>query len=214
MGALQISEILERLNHAAELGAFPDFNEGYYHPLCARMHVFRDEMRWAIVVETVVYSDPGVNVMDVLYYIGNCITGGVGMREADFLSRVTNITELYGEERDKGVLQGPTIQVRGESIHFDGRFEQLLDVLRLLGDSHGALLLGTADEVRSRIPADLPELLQLDAWNHPDLLHESPSASPTFQLLAKAIVSGVATDYSPSLPPNTHWENWPDAGTF
>jgi hypothetical protein len=212
MSALQASEILQQLDHAAELGAFPDLNEGIYHPLCARLHVFRGDGVWAIVVETVVYSEVDGEVFDLVHRMGNCVDGGIKLKNGNFLPRVNNVPDLLEEEAGNGSIGNPTVDIGKTSIQVDGDFPSVLDLFRLLGDTHRDLLLGTDDEVRRNLPADLSELLRLDDWNHPDLLQQAPSASPTFRALAKAIVSGAASDYEPSLPPNTHWENWPFAG--
>lgn len=41
-----------------------------------------------------------------------------------------------------------------------------------------------------------------------------PSAYETWQLIAKVIITGDTTLYSPTLQPTSHWKNWPDAGTM
>ncbi|UYQ95580.1 hypothetical protein MKQ68_10750 [Chitinophaga horti] len=37
----------------------------------------------------------------------------------------------------------------------------------------------------------------------------SPANYETWPMIAEVIVSGDVTRYSPTLPPNTHWSNWP-----
>jgi hypothetical protein len=67
-----------------------------------------------------------------------------------------------------------------------------------------------------------PLFMQLDEWYHPKLQEsevrrgdaEWPHQSESFQLLAKAMVAGDPSLYKPTLPPNTHWSNWPRAGMY
>jgi hypothetical protein len=48
-------------------------------------------------------------------------------------------------------------------------------------------------EVRRRLPADLPQLLQLEEWNQPDLFEMPPSQSETYQLIAVVLESLAPT---------------------
>lgn len=69
--------------------------------------------------------------------------------------------------------------------------------------------------MRRRIPVDLPEVLRLDQWNHPDLVSGlRPSDSETFHQIADVLATGDLSRYAPSLPPNTHWSNWPESGSL
>ena len=62
-------------------------------------------------------------------------------------------------------------------------------ILRVLLPEHREELLATEEELRRFIPADLPLLLRLEAWHHPDLSHdELPSGNATFKELAAARV--------------------------
>ena len=52
------------------------------------------------------------------------------------------------------------------------------------------LLITTPEEVQRFIPRDLPEILYLTAWEHPDLAEDQlPSATETFPLLAEVLVT-------------------------
>jgi len=74
--------------------------------------------------------------------------------------------------------------------------------------------LGDEAEVRRHIAVDLPQLRQLEEWNQPDLFETSPSESETYGLLALMLETLDPADYRPTLPPNTHWSNWPDSGAL
>jgi len=77
-------------------------------------------------------------------------------------------------------------------------------------------VLASADERRVSVRPELELLLQLEEWNHPDVVDtaERPSGSATFQQLARVLSTGDVSAYSPSSPPNTHWSNWPDGGSL
>lgn len=77
-------------------------------------------------------------------------------------------------------------------------------------------VLATPEEQRVSVMPDMVKLLQLEEWHHPDVVEdtERPSGSETFRQLAEVLATGDAGRYRPSLPPNTHWSNWPDGGTL
>ena len=60
----------------------------------------------------------------------------------------------------------------------------------------------------------MKQILQLEEWNHPDLVEEIPSESETFQQLAKVLCTGNTDYYNPTQLPNTDWRNWLDGGTL
>ena len=39
-----------------------------------------------------------------------------------------------------------------------------------------------------------------------------PSSYETWQQIAKVLATGNPHHYQPTLPPNTHWSNWPESG--
>ncbi|EHQ04973.1 DUF7003 family protein [Leptonema illini] len=90
------------------------------------------------------------------------------------------------------------------------------ELCRLLAANYRELVMATPDERRYNIPLNLEHVMQLEEWNHPDVADDShrPGVSETFQQLAEVLVSGDLKVYKPSLPPNTHWKNWPDGGTL
>jgi hypothetical protein len=88
-------------------------------------------------------------------------------------------------------------------------------LFRLLAPARRRLLPADETELRAGIPSDLPELLRLDEWNQPEEFQDvRPSEHETFQMIAEVLESGDPTRYRPTLPANTHWSHWPDAGTL
>lgn len=57
------------------------------------------------------------------------------------------------------------------------------------------------------------ELLTYD-WNKEQWENNRPSSYETWRLIAKVIVANDASQYKPTLKPNTHWTNWPDSGSM
>lgn len=92
---------------------------------------------------------------------------------------------------------------------------QVFELCRFLSAVASDLVLATPQERRVNVQPDMVEILQLDAWHHPDLAgDERPSGSKTFQQLAHALATGDVNVYRPSQPPNTHWRNWPEGGSL
>lgn len=86
---------------------------------------------------------------------------------------------------------------------------------RYLSETLRSHILVTPDEQRISVRPDMERILQLEEWNHPDLISgELPSDSQAFQQLAEVLISGDSKVYQPTESPNTHWKNWPDGGTL
>jgi hypothetical protein len=73
----------------------------------------------------------------------------------------------------------------------------------------------TEEEIRERIPKDIPLFFELKEWFHPDLANDDlPSKNETFKLLAKVLESDDTSLYKPKKKPNTHWSNWLEGGSL
>ncbi|MFD5433233.1 DUF7003 family protein [Kitasatospora sp. NPDC127067] len=208
------SSILGQFDLCADKGEFPDLDNGYYYPVDARIHLLGDSTRWAVVAELLGYSPRGGNLIDVMHCFGNCLTRGEpGF--GDFLARVDNMEEIdpAGTEVYAG---GVPVVVRGTALTVDADADTpLQDVFRLIAPANRTLLLADETELRAGIPSDLPELMRLDEWNQPeDSWDVMPSGHETFRMIAEVLDSGDPTRYRPTLPANTHWSHWPDAGTL
>ncbi|GAA1623982.1 DUF7003 family protein [Actinoplanes couchii] len=206
-------EIISQLDAAAEQHKFPDLNNGYNYAVDARLHLYRDAQRWALLVEAVGYSPRAGNLTDVLYVFGNCLTSGnPGPENTDFLDRIDNFDEIEDIEEPE-TYSGEPIVIRGHRIEVSAnQGDELVNVFRRLVPEHRDLLLADESELRQRIPADLPEIMRLDQWRHPD--GERPSESATFRQLAEVLATGDTGRYAPGTRPNTHWSHWPDSGSL
>lgn len=91
----------------------------------------------------------------------------------------------------------------------------IFEFCRFLAASARTSVLAAADERRACVPPELELLMQLEEWNHPDLVNgERPGTNATFKLLAEVLVHGNVSAYQPLKKPNTHWKNWPEGGTL
>jgi hypothetical protein len=213
------AEILAQLDDACREFRFADPEHPYYFGIDARMHVFRDDERWALLIELVRYSPRSGDVDDAVYTYGNCLTRGrQGVENEDFLSRIDNWDEIEDLDNPEYLrADGGPIEIRGQRMPVAADAgDRLEDVFRLLVPEHRDLLLADETELRRRIPADLPRILVLEQWWHrdPDRYDQLPSETETFQQLAEVLATGDLTRYRPSRAANTHWSNWPESGSL
>ncbi len=161
------ADILSQLDRAAADYTCPDVGHGYHRAIDARLHVFGDADRWALVVELVGYNPRAGDVVDVRHVFGNCLTRGLpGTDNDDFFGRIDNMDEIEVEDGER--FHGGVPVVRGVAVQVSGvEGEELCGVFRRLVPEHRSLLLADEDELRRRIPSDLPEILTLDEWHQP-----------------------------------------------
>jgi hypothetical protein len=87
------------------------------------------------------------------------------------------------------------------------------ELLRLVGPRHRRLFFATETEIIERIGEAMPLLLRLSEWRHPDGIVEATlGQTETFQMIARVIANDDPSEYQPTVAPNTHWSNWPNAG--
>lgn len=147
--------------------------------------------------------------------------------EARFVSPIAEGEWIDGEAVAEGTH---TVDLRGRPVDVPTREDLakhgvepeepgnlwIFELCRYLAATCRDEVLATDEERRSNVPEGLEQILVLDEWNHPDVVDDSqrPSVSETFQQLAEVLRTGDVSLYQPSLPPNTHWENWPEGGTL
>jgi hypothetical protein len=200
-----------------------------------RLTAWRDSEHWAIIIETLVFRAQQMDIDNELYLFGNGIRRGTTWDG-------TNIDRLHiiAESPDGSPFEGgplnslridaKSILLRDELVNIDLSPSVLEKrqltvegdgskpwpgavLLRSLLPEHREKLLATENELQRHILRQLPVLIRLDEWHHPNTTQgESPRDNETFQLLARAIAEGDAKLYRPKLSPNTHWKNWPEFG--
>ena len=228
------SEILEQLDRCAGAFTFPILDNAYVYPADTRMTLFRDETRWAMVIEVLGFNShmggtDGID--DALYCFGNCLRRPPGISPEDTLRPVSDGASgpLFEEDGITLRRRAADLRIRSRQVavprdpkHYAKRKIELeippdiqgFELLRGLLPEHRGLLLATDEEIRARIPEDLPQILRLEEWSHPDVSEgEMPSDSTTFQSLAKVLANGDAALYRPRKP-NTHWSRWPEGGVL
>jgi hypothetical protein len=218
MASYSATEILKQLDDCAEAYTFPVLDNAYVYPADARMTLYRDEERWALVIEVLGFNSHmgGVEGMDnALYCFGNCLRRPPGISPEDLLRLVSDGRSgpLFEEPHGTAIRKGATdLRIRDRLVPAPPS-AQAFELLRALVPEHREQLLATDEELQARLPADLPRLLRLDEWNHPDIAEgDLPSESPTFKLLAQVLETGDPGLYRPRRKPNTHWSNWPEGG--
>ena len=232
------SEILAQLDACAKEYNFPVLDNGHIYPVTSRISIFGDMQRWVIVVEVVGYHYRfhGHNgVENCLYIYGNCFRFKPGINNDNvlFVTADSNEGPAFTEERDVwGLLNQDvhTLLIRDQQVNIpkDPAFYASRDVvlehppvvsiyefMRAHLPEYRNVLLAEDDEIYDCFRQNLPKLMQLDEWFHPDIANdEKPSENETFRLIANVLVSGNSDCYQPTKSPNNHWRNWPDGGRF
>jgi hypothetical protein len=229
------AEILGQLDDCALKFEFPMLDNGYVYPADVRLHAYADQTRWVLIIEHLGYhlrAGDHDGITNCLHYFGNCLKCKPATANVNFLIMTANGPEEDTfQEEINWYLRHPTgtIYLRKELVSFDCTPDSLTakgiavveeqptgtELLRSLLPTYKDLLLADEKELRLQIPQDIPLLLRLEEWYHPDLAgDELPSANETFQQLAMVLCAGDSSIYSPAQSPNTHWSNWPDGGTM
>ncbi len=248
------TEIIQQLNEASSgpRYAFPDFS--MFHPVDARLSAYRTDAEWALVIETLVFSDAGVGAHDGcqtmlfcygsdlpqspgvvyphLYVTGDGPTGPLFDPMVDTLisPTATNMTirnKVVPITTDPAEYAAAEIRLALSSRDTKSWVHHLAagldlgqppriegyELLRLIAPKYRRLLFATEAEIVERIGEPMPLLLRLDEWWHPDRNNgATPADSESFQMIAEVIAQNDPSHYRPTVPPNTHWSNWPMTG--
>ena len=228
-------EILSQLDECCAGYTFPMLDNGNVYPAGTQLSAFRDDNRWVIIIEVIGFSYRGGGhngITNCLYVFGNCLNYEPGMRNENFLYLTENAEGCNTFDEEEEFYLNPacsTFLLRKEPIPLihdrlqylqaginleDGEKIMAFEFLRLLDKLYHEKLIATETETRERIPRDIPKILELRDWFHPDLVSgELPGGNETFKMIAAVLETGNAASYQPTHPPNTHWKNWPVGGT-
>lgn len=232
--ALSSEEILGQLDDCAANYTFPMLDNGYVYPADVRLTAYRDTTRWALVIEVLGAHNHAADhdsIFDCLHCFGNCLNRPPGTANEGFLYRTADgddgptfddedgwhVNEEIHTVRIRNTvvpinLAPAALEAKGIRLEASPKVNGA-ELLRSLLPEYRGLLLATEEELRHCVPADIPMILRLDEWHHPDLAgSELPGKSWTFQMIAEVLVSGEPSRYQPTQPPNTHWSNWPEGG--
>jgi hypothetical protein len=231
---ISAAEILAQLDACARRYEFPMLDNGYVYPADVRLTAYGNGLRWALAIEVLGANPRGFGhgcIQNAIYLYGNCLTRAPGTSNVDFLGPTGDGgSPTFDAENGWDVREeARTLRIRDAEVpvprdpaHYAARSIVLAEppaitcaeLLRALLPEHRDLLLASEGELRERVP-ELPVLLRLDEWHHPDLSgDELPSGSATFRTIARVLATGDPTAYQPSAMPNTHWRHWPEGGTL
>ncbi|RZJ52806.1 MAG: hypothetical protein EOO44_10660 [Flavobacterium sp.] len=232
---IKSEDVLKQLDNCAQEFSFPMLDNGYISPAGTKLIAYRDEKRWVIIIEAIGFSYRGGGhngISNCLHIFGNCLNYDPGMQNENFLYLTddTNDCNTFDDEEFYLNKNCTSFLLRNLSfpiIHNRDKYKQAgiiledeekinaFEFLRLLNELHYDKLIATEEEIRERIPVDIPLILEEREWFHPDLVNgELPSENETFIQISKILETGNTALYKPTHNPNTHWSNWPEGGTL
>ncbi len=211
-------EILDVLDAHAKKFDFPGFDNMNYDTVDARLHAFRDDARWAIVIEELVDWPSMAGPVSLVF------TMGTGAKSKKPFGQPVDPFDLPKGEKmggEEDVLPARVL-VRGRDVEVDeGAVTALarahgtangFALLVWLVERHRDDLFRTQAELSKLVKPGLPEILRLDGWHHPHVYGGvKPSESEAFRQIAEVLATGDASKYAPSEPPNSRdWKKWLD----
>jgi hypothetical protein len=227
-------EILQQLDKCAEDFTFPMLDNGYVYPVDSRLTAYRDNSRWAVLIEVIGFNFRGGGhngITNSLHIYGNCLNFPPGLDNGNFLFITANSDEgeTFDEEYQDSLnpnVHSMLLRDRKISISHDPEFYTSRDItleddprikiwefIRAINMDYKELFHATEEEIRQRLPQDLPAVIRLNEWYHNDLAAgEKPSENETFKMIASVLETGNKNLYKPGKTSNNHWSNWPDGG--
>lgn len=233
-----VTEILRQFDQEAESFTFPMLDNGYYYHGDQKLTIYRDTDRWAMSIETLAFNNHEQTIDGITTHaavFGNCIlTRELNNNDNFFFFAEDNGVPTFLEDDETYISylnpDAKSIKVREQLVpishglqHYYSKGIYLeysdkivnYEFLRGLIPESSDLFWVTRHEIAKKIPTDLPVLMTLRNWYHPDLAaSEKPSENETFQQLALVISTGDTSFYKPTKEPNTHWKNWPEGGAL
>ncbi|OQD42810.1 hypothetical protein BUL40_09865 [Croceivirga radicis] len=229
-------EILNQLDKCAEYFTFPMLDNGYVYPIHSKLSAYRDENRWVLIIEAIGFNYRGGGhngITNCLHIFGNCIETQPGTNNNNFLYITEDSSDnpTFDEEYlDSLNPRANTMILRGKEINVNHDREFYLnkgieleekdkifiwEFMRGLEPEYNNEFEATEQEIRERIPFDIPKIMELTEWYHPDCADsELPSKNETFKQIAKVLETGKMEFYKPTYKPNNHWKNWPNGGAL
>jgi hypothetical protein len=148
------------------------------------------------------------------FYSAYPIAEGAWQDSTNLEMLAENATEL--KLRNEVVLL-PSVDMyktHGIDLQEQGR-PRVFEICRFLAGTRREKVLGTSEERRTNVVPELQQILQLEEWEHPDIIsNQLASDTEAFQQLSEALATGEVGRYRPSRLPNTHWRNWPEGGVL
>ena len=234
---------------------FIDFEHPYFFTAGSRLTLYADASRWAIVFEKSGYST-GNSCGEIEFdYFGNCLKnltsqipgdtttsnmGHVILIDNKDLEQIEDGFELVAREKRNIKVRDTLLTIEQDQSKYLARGinpkhynnpNKLIDfpsLIRYLDEENPTVFRATDKELRTCLPDDLPQLMQIDRWHHESYSHFKwmtsptafedrtvgikPSSYETYVMIADILVSRDTTKWKPTLKPNNDWRNWPNAG--
>ncbi|PWV56151.1 hypothetical protein [Chitinophaga sp. S165] len=229
------SDILAQLDVCAQDFNFPVLDNGYIYPVVSRLSVFGDIERWVIAIEVVGYHYRfhGHNgVENCIYVYGNCLGFEPGMTAENVLyvtaesdEGATFIHDSWGTvnpDVHSMLIRDQKVSIPKDPAFYTSRNVTLenppairgYEFMRASLPEYKNEFLALEDEIYDCFRLNIPKIMQLDEWYHPDIAgEEKPSENETFQMIASVLESGDISCYNPTKSANNHWNNWPEGGS-
>lgn len=229
------SEVIQQLNeaHGGPAFNFPHFS--VFFPVDARLSVYRSQTGWALIIETLVFND-GLSEHDccttMQFCYGNELPQAPGVVQpglvvtgdgpsAPLFDPDDVMGHLIAPSASDMTIRGKVVPITTDPSKYAAAWIELrqqprivgYELLRLIAPQYRRSFFATEREIVVLVGEEMPLLLRLDEWRHPDRDEgETPADSESFQMIADAIAANDPKLYQPTEPPNTHWRNWPMAG--
>jgi hypothetical protein len=239
-------DILAVLDDCTRAFTFPMLDNGYVYLAASRLSAYYAPGDWALVIEVFGFSpragEPDLHVHTFAAQILNRKSREDYVSDEAYAQYLENnphneSTFFFPLSIAQSIDDGECVAtsarhvlLRGKEVPLPERREYVrhdiglskpnrvtaFELCRYFAAVHRDDVLATPDEQRVNVHPRLNKILQLEDWEHPDVVDETklPSGSETFRQLALVLETGKTAHYRPSSAPNTHWKNWPDGGTL
>lgn len=115
-------EILKQLDKCAENFTFPMLDNGYIYPAGTRLTAYRDDERWAIIIEVIGFSYRGGGhngISNCLHIFGNCLNYEPGTQNKNFLHITSDTKDCNTFDDDDEFYLNPLCSIfllRNETV--------------------------------------------------------------------------------------------------
>jgi hypothetical protein len=230
------SDVLQQLDEYDDRPmGFPHF--GTFYPVDVRLSVYRSDQSWGIIIETLVFDDGPTRhdcIRSLAFCYGSDLPEAPGVRyrqarltddgpsgplfdPADILGHVISpsATDMRVRETIIPVTTDSTAYAQAGIKLRDPPRILGFELLRLVLPRYRRLFFSREGELTDWLGCRMTLFLRLDEWRHPDNeREEKPHDSESFQMIAEVIAANNPNLYCPTERPNTHWKDWPNAGTL
>lgn len=216
--------ILEQLDVCAKAFEFPVLDNLHFRIGDARLSAFKGD-EWLIVFELLVYDVRASVFVNMLYAYGE------GLSHQGYQTSVTIFTEPQAQpyaDEDGNILVDLSdfnVVIHGEARRFtpterdyiqvgvlpEMQMEPEAKLLRYVCSTlRPQLFLSLSDLCRHLSRTQMPRLIELYEWSHPDIAgNELPSENECIRRLARVLAQSNPNHYQcPANLINSHWSNW------